>query len=128
VRLLLDTHVLIWWVLDMPKLSKRATAALTDFENDISVSAATVWEIATKYRIGKLPEVETYVHLLPESLDKLGFRQLSVSVTHAHRAGMLTGLHKDPFDRILIAQALTEDLLLVSNEKLFDSYGVQRLW
>jgi len=128
VRLLLDTHVLIWWVLDMPRLSGPARAALTDFDNEILVSAATVWEVATKYRSGKLPEVESYVHKLPDGLSKMGFRELPVSVGHAYRAGMLTAIHKDPFDRLLIAQAMSENLLLVSNEKLFDGYGVQRLW
>jgi PIN domain nuclease of toxin-antitoxin system len=68
------------------------------------------------------------VHILPESLNKLGFTALPVSVGHAHRAGLLAGVHRDPFDRLLIAQAQAENLLLVSNEKLFDSYGVQRLW
>ena len=128
MRLLLDTHVLIWWVLDMPRLSEPARAALGDFDNEISVSAATVWEIVTKYRTGKLPEVESYIHKLPESLSKMGFRELPVSVGHAYRAGMLTAIHKDPFDRLLIAQAMSENLFLVSNEKVFDGYGIQRLW
>jgi PIN domain nuclease of toxin-antitoxin system len=128
VRLLLDTHALIWWILDDPKLGNRARQALIDLDNTIYVSAASGWEIATKYRFGKLPHADSFVHTLCESIEQQGFKALSVSLRHAQRAGLLAGEHKDPFDRILIAQAQAENLLMVSNEKLFDSYGVQRLW
>jgi PIN domain nuclease of toxin-antitoxin system len=97
-------------------------------ENTIYVSASSAWEIATKYRIGKLPQAEPFVHTFSESMRKQGFQDLPISIDHAQRAGLLAGEHKDPFDRILIAQAQAENLLLVSNEKLFDGYGVQRLW
>ncbi len=128
MRILLDTHALLWWILDAPKLGKRARLALTDLDNTVYVSASTAWEIATKYRFGKLREAEPFVHTISESLGKLGFKELSVTINHAQRAGLLTGEHRDPFDRILIAQAQAENLLLVSNEKLFDGFGVQRLW
>lgn len=101
---------------------------MEDYGNDIYVSAASAWEIATKFRIGKLPQAEPFVYTLEESLRKLRFKELAVTVGHAQRAGLLTGEHKDPFDRLLIAQSQAENLLLVSNEKLFDSFGVQRLW
>jgi PIN domain nuclease of toxin-antitoxin system len=128
MRLLLDTHTIIWWILDSPQLSPTARLALTDFENSVFVSASSAWEITTKYRIGKLPQAEPFVHAFSESIRKQGFRELPVSMDHAARAGLLSGQHRDPFDRILIAQALAESLLIISNEKLFDSFGVQRLW
>jgi PIN domain nuclease of toxin-antitoxin system len=128
MQLLLDTHALLWWVLDSDDLSKKARKAIGDFNNEVFVSAATSWEIATKFRIGRLPEAEAFVHSLRDNLRKLGFSELPISVEHAQRAGLLAGDHKDPFDRMLIAQAQAEGLLLISNEKLFDSYHIHRLW
>jgi PIN domain nuclease of toxin-antitoxin system len=127
VRLLLDTHAVLWWITDSPQLSTRARAALTDFNNEIYVSATSAWEIATKFRIGKLPQAAPFVYSFEESIREQRFLELPVSLGHAQRAGLLAGEHKDPFDRLLIAQAQAENLLLVSNEKLFDGYGVQRL-
>ncbi len=128
MRLLLDTHALLWSFSEVAKLSANAREALEDYANDTYVSAASAWEIATKFRIGKLPQAEPFVYALEESLRKLRFKELAVTVGHAQRAGLLAGEHKDPFDRLLIAQAQAENLLLVSNEKLFDNFGVQRLW
>jgi PIN domain nuclease of toxin-antitoxin system len=96
--------------------------------NEVFVSAASVWEIATKYRTGKLPEVEDVIDGLDTALLQHGFTGLPANLHHGHRAGLLGGAHRDPFDRMLIAQALSEDLVLVSNERLFDGYGVKRLW
>lgn len=127
MRLLLDTHALLWWVLDADALSKKARKAISDFDNEVFVSAASAWEIAIKFRIGRLPEADSFVHSLHENVRKLGFAELPISVEHAQRAGMLPGDHKDPFDRMLIAQAHAENLVLVSNEKLFDSYSIHRL-
>jgi len=128
LRLLLDTHALLWSFSDEENLSRKAREAVKDYANDIYVSAASAWEIATKFRIGKLPQAAPFVYTLEESLRKLRFKELAVTIGHAQRAGLLAGEHNDPFDRLLIAQAQAENLLLVSNEKLFDSYGVQRLW
>jgi PIN domain nuclease of toxin-antitoxin system len=128
MRLLLDTHALLWWVLDAEGLSKKARSALKDFNNEVYVSAATAWEIAIKFRIGRLPEAESFVHSFGDNLRKLGFAELPISVEHAQRAGLLPGEHKDPFDRMLIAQAQTEGFQLISNETLFDAYHVHRLW
>jgi PIN domain nuclease of toxin-antitoxin system len=128
VRLLLDTHALLWWILDSKDLSRKARSALISFNNEIHVSAATAWEIATKSRLGKLPAADPFVHSISESLNKLGFHELAITVDHAQRAGLLPGHHRDPFDRLLIAQAQAENLVLVSNEKLFDDYRIQRLW
>lgn len=128
MRLLLDTHALLWWVLDAEELSRKARRAIHDLNNEVFVSAATSWEIATKFRMGRLPEAESFVYSFRENLKKLGFSELAISVDHAQRAGLLLGEHKDPFDRMLLAQAQTEGLVLVSNENLFDSYPISRLW
>jgi len=128
VKLLLDTHALLWWILDTKELSRKARAAITSLNNEIYVSAATAWEIATKSRIGKLPSAEPFVHSMAESVDKLGFRELAISIDHAQRAGLLPGHHRDPFDRVLIAQAQAENLTLISNELIFDDYHIRRLW
>jgi PIN domain nuclease of toxin-antitoxin system len=128
VKLLLDTHTLLWWILDSKDLSRKARNAITSFRNEIFVSAASAWEIATKSRIGKLPAADPFVHSIGESLEKLGFHELPISIGHAQRAGLLPGQHRDPFDRLLIAQAQAENMVLVSNEEVFDDYHVQRLW
>jgi PIN domain nuclease of toxin-antitoxin system len=129
VRLLLDTHAFLWWVFADPKLSRHARTAIDDdVENDVFLSAASAWEIATKHRIGKLPDAHVVANDIPGTLAAEGFNQLAISVRHAQRAGNLVGHHQDPFDRMLIAQAILEDLTLVSNERAFDAYGVSRLW
>lgn len=128
MKLLLDTHALLWWVLDSKDLSKKARRVLSDVNNDVYVSAATAWELATKFRLGKLPEADPFIHSFSDTLQRLGFLELPISVEHAERAGLLRINHKDPFDRMLIAQAQAEGLVLVSNEELFDTYHIQRLW
>lgn len=128
MRLLLDTHALLWAVTGDRRLSPNARAALADVSTEVFISAATVWEIATKYRLGRLPGAAPFVQHLDATLRKLGFHGLPIGMDHAHKAGLLDGEHKDPFDRMLIAQTLAEDLTLVSNEKLFDAFGVHRLW
>ncbi len=129
MRLLLDTHTLLWWVFADPKLSRRARIAIDDnSEKQVFVSAASAWEIATKYRIGRLPNARAVAEDISGTLTEEGFNELPVSVRHAQRAGNLVGHHQDPFDRMLIAQAILDELTLVSNERVFDPYGVQRLW
>ena len=129
MKLLLDTHAFLWWVFADPKLSRSARAAIDDeSDNDVFVSAASAWEIATKYRIGRLPNARVVAEDIASAIIAEGFHQLSVSVRHAQRAGNLIEHHRDPFDRMLIAQALIEELTLVSNEKAFDAYAVSRLW
>ena len=129
MRLLLDTHAFLWWVFADPKLSRRARTAIdNDGENEVFLSAASAWEIATKYRIGKLPDAGAVADDIQGTATAEGFAELAVSVRHAQRAGSLGGRHNDPFDRMLIAQAIVEDMTLVSNERSFDAYGVKRLW
>jgi PIN domain nuclease of toxin-antitoxin system len=128
VRLLLDTHVLIWWLAGDAMLSANAQAAIADPANEVLVSAASAWEIATEYRIGKLPQAAALAADMPSVLTGQGFVELPITVRHAQAAGSLPGPHRDPFDRMLIAQAALADLVLVSNEAVFDRYGVRRLW
>lgn len=129
MRLLLDTHAFLWWVFADPRLSRQAHAAIADDEqNDIFVSAASTWEITTKFRIGKLPDAGIVARDVAAAMASEGFGGLAVSVQHAQRAGDLGGRHRDPFDRMLIAQALIENMTLVSSERAFDAYGISRLW
>src|SRR5262245_53356149 len=125
--LLLDTHAIIWWSADAPQLSAAADEAIRS-EPVVYVSAASVFEIATKHRLGKLPQVEKIVADLKGFIADEGFRELPISVQHAQIAGTLPGPSRDPFDRLLIAQAIVENLQLVSIENPFDAYPVRRLW
>ena len=128
MRVLLDTHALLWWVQDDPQLSRKARTVLASLTTEVYVSAASAWEIATKVRIGKLAGATAFAADFPERLRQLGFRELPITVEHGQRAGLLPGAHKDPFDRMLIAQAQAENMCIVSNESIFDKYHVQRLW
>ena len=128
MRLLLDTHAFLWWLGNDPRLSADARAAVADPANTVLVSAATAWEITTKYRLGKLPGAMLVAQDVAADVAAEGFLELPITVAHAQQAGALQGTHKDPFDRMLIAQALVEGLALVSNERLFDVYGVTRVW
>ena len=128
MQLLLDTHAFLWWVIDDRQLSQAAGEAIADDGNDVLVSAASAWEIATKHRLGKLPDAEALALDVPGAVASQGFAELPITVEDGARAGALPGPLRDPFDRILIAQAIARNLVLVSNEATFDRYGVQRLW
>ncbi len=128
MRLLLDTHAFIWWFEGSRRLSPPARRAIEDEDNDVLISAASAWEIATKHRLGKLPGVEALALDVAGAIARQGFEESLITVDDAVRAGGLPGPLQDPFDRMLIAQALSRDLALVSIEQLFDGYGVRRLW
>lgn len=128
MRFLLDTHTLLWCFNASPSLSARARRIIEDSSNEILVSAASAWEIATKVRLGKLPTGEELISELDRYLDQLGFDALPISLSHAARAGRLPGEHRDPFDRMLIAQAQAEALPMISNDRIFDAYRVERIW
>ncbi len=128
MRLLLDTHALLWWLAGSERLSQVARAAIETPATVVLVSAASAWEIATKYRLGKLPGAAAVAHDIAGCIADQGFSTLPITVADSARAGGLAGTHRDPFDRMLIAQALADDLTLVSIETLFDGYGVRRLW
>jgi len=128
VRLLLDTHAFLWWLAGDEALSVAAQTAIADEGNDVFVSAASVWEITTKHRLGKLPGVAAIVADLDTAILDQRFIGLPISVRHGQVGGALPGPRRDPFDRLLIAQAIVEHLVIVSNEQSFDVYGVRRLW
>ena len=128
MRLLLDTHAFLWWVLNDRRLPQDSRQIIADDDNDVLVSAASAWEITTKHRTGKLPEADPLADNMIESIALEGFEELPVTVAEAARAGALPGPLRDPFDRMLIAQALSRNLVVVSNDPLFDRYGVRRLW
>jgi len=128
MRFLLDTHTLLWSFNDSPSLSPRARKLIENGSNEILISAASGWEIATKVRLGKLPTGADLVDELERYLAQLGCDALPISLDHAVRAGSLPGEHRDPFDRMLIAQAQMENLRIVSNDRIFDAYHVERVW
>ena len=128
MRLLLDTHALIWWWLDGPQLPKSGRDAIGSPANDIFVSAATVWEIATKWRIGKLQEIEDPESQYAPLMARNGFVSLPIDDRHTMRAGLLPGEHRDPFDRLIAAQALIEDLTVITRDPAFAAFGCDVIW
>ncbi|MGD0481658.1 MAG: type II toxin-antitoxin system VapC family toxin [Terracidiphilus sp.] len=128
MRVLLDTHALLWAAFRKDRLSARAQKLIEAPANEILVSAASAWEIATKYRLGKLPLAQVLVEDFVPRVAAAGYVLLSISAEHALRAGRLPADHKDPFDRMLAAQAIDEDLPLLSNDEQLDVFGVRREW
>ena len=128
MKALLDTHALLWWIFDDPRLSETAKQVIADSENEIFVSSASGWEIATKHRIGKLPEAKEAATKLPDLLRRARFRELPITLEHAIAAGSLPGPHRDPFDRMLIAQSFAEDLSVLTNDPVFDDYEAVVIW
>lgn len=128
MRLLLDTHTVIWWFQGNARLPPRVREAIDRGASAVFVSAVSAFEIALKVRMGKLPEASTLASRFAAMTEEQGFEALSVTMSHGLLAGELPFAHRDPFDRLLIAQALCEDMTLASNERLFDAAGVRRLW
>lgn len=128
MRLLLDTHALLWLLEDNPRLSKGAKAALTQPGVERLVSAVSGFEVCRKHALGKLPGADFLANAFVAIMRDLDCTPLPITLAHAVLAGQLLIAHKDPFDRLLIAQAQLEGVALVSNERLFDGFGVQRLW
>jgi PIN domain nuclease of toxin-antitoxin system len=123
---LLDTHVVIWWFESAP-ISKRASAILAAAENALYVSAAVGWEIAMKSNLGRFSSVEL-TEDMAGFLAQEGWRELPISVEHAVRAGLLPLHHRDPFDRLLVAQAQALNLPILSADRALDDYDVRRVW
>jgi PIN domain nuclease of toxin-antitoxin system len=128
VRLLLDTHALLWWLDGDRRLSVKARRAIANESNAILVSAASAWEITTKARLGKLPGASDVAADVAACVAAQGFFSLDITLLHAQRAGSLSGTHRDPFDRMLIAQSQIEDVALVTDDNVFDAFDVRRLW
>ncbi|MCP9848965.1 type II toxin-antitoxin system VapC family toxin [Cyanobium sp. Morenito 9A2] len=126
--LLLDTHTLLWWLVEPEKLSPLAHTAINDPAAAIFVSAASGWELATKVRLGKLPGVESLLLDLPAVLQQQGFQLLAVQLQHGLRAGGYPQPHRDPFDRLLAAQAELEGMHLVSIDSALATFPCRLLW
>jgi PIN domain nuclease of toxin-antitoxin system len=126
--ILLDTHALLWWLAGDERMPPKLRRRLSDVSKPVFVSAATAWEMATKVRLGKLPVAAPIVERLPELLAEQGFRELPISLAAANLAGRIAAAHRDPFDRMLAAQATLEQLDLVSADPVFASLGVKAVW
>jgi PIN domain nuclease of toxin-antitoxin system len=128
VRVLLDTHTLIWAKISPGSLSRHVAEIMADPLNEIFVSAATAWEIATKIRLGKLPGADSLERDFLETMEDSGYTLLPIEAESALRAGRLIADHGDPFDRIIAAQALAMDIPVLSTDTKLDAFGVRRLW
>lgn len=128
MRFLLDTHALLWWFTNDPRLSSEARLRIVDVANEILVSAASAWEIATKQRLGKLEGVPTAARRFAELVEADGFTPLSIAHAHALRAGSFAADHRDPFDRMIAAQAEIEEVPLVTCDLVFKEFGIETVW
>ncbi len=128
MRVLLDTHAYFWWRADPARLSPAATTAIRDRRNIVCVSAATVWELSIKAHTKGWESARVLLLDMEEHLRAQGMHELPISLAHAREAGSLPLVHRDPFDRMLVAQARIERIQIVSNDMLFDAYGVSRVW
>ena len=128
MKLLLDTHVLIWWLADPWRVPDHVQDTIVQSASDVFVSAASAWEIGVKLRIGKLAFDAVFLDDFDTQVRSLAFGPLPMTAAHAVAGAKLPGSHKDPFDRMLIAQSLVEDIPLVSSDAAFDAYPINRLW
>jgi PIN domain nuclease of toxin-antitoxin system len=128
MRLLVDTHAFLWWIEDAPALSKRARSAIARSDNECLLSLASCWEMAVKLSLGKLRLPAPIERFVPEQLATNAFRQLAIEFRHVAKVATLPFHHRDPFDRLLAAQALEERCVIVSADPVFGRYGVERVW
>ncbi|HTF70274.1 MAG TPA: type II toxin-antitoxin system VapC family toxin [Edaphobacter sp.] len=128
MKFLLDTHTLLWAVLSPTSLSRKAAKVIVDETNLVLVSAASAWEIATKVRIGKLPGAEILEKNFLDVMEDAGYTLLPIDAADALRAGRLTGEHRDPFDRMIAAQAIARDIPVLSNDTRLDTFDLRRIW
>uniref|UniRef100_UPI00405607E3 type II toxin-antitoxin system VapC family toxin n=1 Tax=Candidatus Electronema sp. TaxID=2698783 RepID=UPI00405607E3 len=125
MTLLLDTHVFLWWLFDDSRLPADIRRAVEDADNAVLISAASVWEITTKFRLGKLPEAAAVAKNVPLWIEKAGFAPLAVSPAHAQLAGAWEQAHRDPFDRMLAAQAKLEQAVLATVDDALAAFPIQ---
>ena len=128
MRVLLDTHTLFWSVEEPVKVSAAAMAVLQDPANDRLLSAATIWELAIKVGLGKLKLSMPYRQWIEKAITDLLLEMVPITVEYAERVALLPPYHKDPFDRLIIAQALVDEVPVSGTDVVFDSYGVTRVW
>ena len=127
-RFLIDTHVLLWWLFDDPRLTDTARETIREPDNVIFLSSASAWEISTKFRLGKMPHAGKAAENLPSLLRESRIEELPITIAHALAAGALPGPHRDPFDRMLIAQGRLENLPIVTSDSAFKQYQVSLVW
>ena len=128
MNFLLDTHTFLWFAAGDTSLSKRARVLIENKENRAFLSAASLWEIAIKVSLKKLELTEPFEKLIPEQLENNGIELLDICISHAATVATLPFHHRDPFDRLLIAQAKVEQIPIISVDKIFDTYKVERIW
>ena len=128
MNLLLDTHAFLWFIDGSPKLGAQARTLIEDGTNTKWISVASLWEMAIKISLGRLHLERPFEPFVPEQIERNGFGVLPLRINHMAKVVTLPFHHRDPFDRLLAAQCLTEDLSLISVDEAFDSYGVRRLW
>jgi PIN domain nuclease of toxin-antitoxin system len=125
ITMLLDTHIFLWWLFNDSRLPERIRKYIQNIDNQVYVSAASVWEIATKFRLGKLPKASSVAKNVPEWIKKAGFQALNVKPEHAQLAGSWDINHRDPFDRMLAAQAKLERLPLASVDSAMRNFPIE---
>jgi len=126
MTVLLDTHAFLWWCEDDRALSRKARKAIA--QEECQVSLASLWEIAVKVSLGKLTLPSSFDRYVPDQMSANGFSPLEIQFRHLARCAVLPSRHRDPFDRLLISQAIEEDLPLVSRDEIVERYGVRRIW
>lgn len=128
MRFLLDTHSLLWFLAGDTQLTGKARRVIENPEYEILASTASLWEVAIKHSLGKLPLAEPFEELFPHHLALNSIALLTIHLDHVTRVSSLPFYHRDPFDRLLIAQALVEEIPILSGDEAFDDYGVERIW
>ena len=128
MKVLLDTHAVAWWLLDSGRLTRKSHAVIADPDNEIWVSSVSAFEMATKFRIGKWPNIGGLVQNFESAIKAENFLLLSINAAHAAHGGMMASPHRDPFDRLLAAQAILDGMMLVTNDPVFKVFGVEVLW
>jgi len=128
MKLLLDTHAFLWFIMGSSNLSETARALIEDPANENLLSVASLWEMAIKVSLGKLTLASSFDDLIPRQLGLNGIELLNIKVDHTSVVATLPFHHRDPFDRLLIAQAIVEKMPMVSIDAAFDAYPIQRLW
>ena len=128
MKLLLDTHTFLWFIAGNLKLSSTARSLIEDLANEKFVSVVSLWEIAIKFSLGKLDLTDEFDILIPKQLEINGFEILPIETEHLSKVISLPFYHRDPFDRLLIAQAISENMQIISVDDIFDSYSTNRLW
>lgn len=128
MRALLDSHTLLWWILDDPALTRNAYDVIAEASDSIFVSAVSAWELAIKFQLGRLQMASDLIANFSKAVEMERFKLLPISADHGIRAGLLPLVHKDPFDRLLVAQAQAENVPVISSDGIFEAYGVRRLW